>query len=191
MVVPYSWPALEHLPADVVVELGRERPGADPGRVGLGDPPDLVDVGRPDAGADRRRAGDRVRGGDERIGAVVEVEQGRLGALEDDRLAGVERVPAEPRGVGDVGLEPVAEADVLLDHRVQVEARVRRVVHRLVGRLAAFAPSPASLRSLRRRTESSRSACCLGSSAARILVRRIFSSSRSWTRIPSRSALSA
>ena len=46
--------ALDHLLADLVVELGREGPGADPGRVGLGDPPDLVDVGRADAGADRR-----------------------------------------------------------------------------------------------------------------------------------------
>ena len=64
----------------------------------------------PIAGADGGRAGDRVGGGDEGIGAVVEVEQGRLGALEEHRAAGVERVPAEPRGVGDVGLEPVAVA---------------------------------------------------------------------------------
>ena len=55
---------------------------------------------------------------------MVEVEQGRLGALEDHRLAAVERLPAEAGGVGDVGLEPVAEVDVFLDHRVQVEARV-------------------------------------------------------------------
>ena len=128
--------ALEHVPPDLVVELGREGPGADPGRVGLGDAPDLVDVGGPDAGADAGGAGDRVRGGDEGIGAVVEVEQRRLGALEDHRAAAVERLPAEPRGVGDVGLEPVAEADVLLGHRVQVEAGVGRVVDRLLDRLA-------------------------------------------------------
>ena len=37
---------LAQVRAELVVELGRERPGADPRRVGLGDAPDLVDVGR-------------------------------------------------------------------------------------------------------------------------------------------------
>ena len=46
----------------LVLELGGEGAGADAGRVGLGDPPDLVDVARSDAGADawpRRRSGSR------------------------------------------------------------------------------------------------------------------------------------
>ncbi len=55
---------------------------------------------------------------------MVEVEHRRLGALEDHRLGAVERIPAEARGVGDVRLQPVAEADVFLDHRVQIEAGV-------------------------------------------------------------------
>ena len=79
---------------------------------------------RADAGADACRAGDRVRGGDEGIGAVVEIEQRPLRALEEHRPAGVERVPAELGGVGDVVLEAVAVGDVLLGHRVQVELRV-------------------------------------------------------------------
>ncbi len=91
----------------------------------------------PIPGADAGGAGDRVGGGDEGIGAVVEVEQGRLGALEEDRAAVVERLPAEPGGVGDVGLEPVAVAGELLGHRVQVQARVGRLGDRLVGSLAA------------------------------------------------------
>ena len=37
-------PALEHVPAGLVVELGRERPVADARRVGLRDAPDLVDL---------------------------------------------------------------------------------------------------------------------------------------------------
>ena len=49
---------------------------------------------RADAGADAGRAGDRVGGGDERIGAVVDVEQRALGALEEDVAAGVERGPS-------------------------------------------------------------------------------------------------
>ena len=77
-----------------------------------------------------------------------EVEEGRLGALEDHRLATVERVPAELRRVGDVRLEPVAVVDVFLDHRVQVGPRVDHAAHRALGRrlrfvagfLAQFAP---------------------------------------------------
>jgi hypothetical protein len=67
---------------------------------------------------------------------VVEVEQGGLGALEDHRLVAVERFPAEPRRVGDVRLQAVPVADVLLGHRVQVEARVGGVADRLPGGLA-------------------------------------------------------
>ena len=73
--------------AEVVVELGRERAGADAGRVRLRDAPDLVDVLRADAGAGAGAAGHEVRAGDERIGAVVDVEQRALRALEDDRAA--------------------------------------------------------------------------------------------------------
>ena len=116
--------ALQHHAPGLVVELGREGPCADPGRVGLGDPPDLADVARPDPGADTGRSGDRVGGGDEGIGAVVEVEQRSLGAFEDHGLAGVQRLPAEARGVGDVRLQPVPVGAVLLGHRVQVERRV-------------------------------------------------------------------
>src|SRR5690606_31745820 len=83
---------------DLVVKLGRERARAHAGRVRLADAPDLVDVGRPDARAHTGGAGDRVRRGDERIRAVVEVEQRRLRALEDHVLAGVERLPAKARG---------------------------------------------------------------------------------------------
>src|SRR6185436_16940755 len=55
---------------------------------------------------------------------------------EDHRAAGVEHVPAELRRVGNVGLEPVTVVDVLLGHRVQVEARVGRVLQLLLDRLA-------------------------------------------------------
>ena len=51
---------LQHVPADLVLQLGGEGARPDAGRVGLGDTPDLVDVARADAGPDRRRAGNRV-----------------------------------------------------------------------------------------------------------------------------------
>ena len=41
-------------------------------------------------------------------------------------LAGVESLGHEPRGVGDVLLEPVPVGEVLLGHRLQVEPRVAR-----------------------------------------------------------------
>ena len=66
------------------VDLARERPLADAGHVGLGDSEDLVDPLRPEAEADRSPGGDRARGRDEGIRAVVEVEQRPLGALEED-----------------------------------------------------------------------------------------------------------
>src|SRR3954453_4843120 len=49
----------------------RDGAGAHARRLPLRDAPDLVDVARPDARADARRARDRVRGGHERIRAVV------------------------------------------------------------------------------------------------------------------------
>jgi hypothetical protein len=55
---------------------------------------------------------------------VVEVEHRALGALEEDGAIVVQNVPAELRGVGDVGLEAVPVGDVGVCHRVQVELGV-------------------------------------------------------------------
>ena len=75
---------------------------------------------RPDACGARQR----VRGGHERIGAVVDVQHRSLRALEDHRLAVVEHLPHQLRGVRDVLLQAVAVGQVLLGHRVQVQRRV-------------------------------------------------------------------
>ena len=74
--------AAAQLLADVVGELGRERAAADARRVGLGDAEHVVQVARAQPRARRGRARDAVRRGDERIGAVVDVEQRALRALE-------------------------------------------------------------------------------------------------------------
>ena len=55
---------------------------------------------------------------------MIDVQQRALGALEEQVTVGVEQVPGELRGVGDVLLEPVAVGGVLLDHRMQVERGV-------------------------------------------------------------------
>jgi hypothetical protein len=47
-------------------------------------------------------------------------------SLEEHGATAVERLPAQPRRVGDVGLEAVAVGEVLLRHRVQVDRRVLR-----------------------------------------------------------------
>ena len=122
--VPNSPPRCADELAHLVVQLAGERAGADARRVGLGDAPDFVDGHRADAGADACRARQRVGGGHERIGAVVDVEHRALRALEDHLLAVVEHLPHQLGGVRDVLLEAVAEGEVFLGHRVQVERRV-------------------------------------------------------------------
>ena len=84
VVVPNSPPASRMLVAQLVVELGGEGPRAHAGGVGLGDAPHLVDARGPTPAPTQAAPGDRVRGGDEGIGAVVDVEHRALGALEDD-----------------------------------------------------------------------------------------------------------
>ncbi len=55
---------------------------------------------------------------------MVDVEQGALGALEQDAVAGVQPLVGEPGRVGDQPLQPMAVVHVLLGHRLQVEARI-------------------------------------------------------------------
>ena len=95
-------PRLAQRRAVVVEQLRRERAAADAREVRLGDAQDLLDVRGADAraghGAARRAVGRR----DKRVGAVVDVELRRLGALEQDLLAGAQRVVEQPRAVDDV-----------------------------------------------------------------------------------------
>ena len=104
-----------------VGQLGGERPGTDAGRVGLGDPDDAVDVAGAEAGAGARPAGGRVGRGDVGIGAVVEVEERRLGALEQQVLAGGEGLVQQSDGVGDERCEAGAEVGEAGDDVVHVE----------------------------------------------------------------------
>ena len=110
--------------ASVVEELRGEGSGADASGISLGNPPHLIDVRWADACAYARRAGNRIRGGDEGIGAVVEVEKGGLGTLEEDEAVRVKRIPADLGRVGDMRLEAVAVALVLLGDGMKVELRV-------------------------------------------------------------------
>ena len=108
--VPNSLPRSPRKRADLAEILGRERPLADPRRVGLGDPEHIADRRRPEPRPGRGLSGDGVRRGHERIGAVVVVEQRTLRALEQDARAGpallVEQPPDLVDERQDVGAQP-------------------------------------------------------------------------------------
>ena len=106
----------------LVAQLGRERALADPGGVRLDDADDVGDPGRADAGPGHRAAR-RGRGrGDERVGAVVHVEHGGLGAFEQHNLVPVQRPVKGQSGVGHVGAETFGIGLVLGGDSLRVEA---------------------------------------------------------------------
>ena len=86
--------------AGLVQQLGGKGSAAHPGDVGLGDADDLVDVPGADPRAGTGPAGHRVGGGHEGIGAVVEVEEGGLGPLEEHVGTPVEGIVEQADGVG-------------------------------------------------------------------------------------------
>ncbi|MNL75347.1 hypothetical protein D3C87_2011370 [compost metagenome] len=63
---------LAQLLAQLAFQLGGKRPGAHAGGVGLGDADDAIDRRRAHARADAGPARDRVRRGDEGVGALIE-----------------------------------------------------------------------------------------------------------------------
>ena len=112
---------LAHALLRLALDLGRERALADAGHVGLRDAEDLVDAVRADAEADRRPGRDRARRGDERVRAVVEVEQRSLGALEEHVVAVAERAIDEERRVCHVRAQPLRIALVGVGDLLEVE----------------------------------------------------------------------
>src|SRR5262249_60363215 len=72
---------------DIVGLLGRKWSCPDAGRVGLTDTKDVIDCAGTHTGTGRRLRRHRVRGCDERIGAMVDVEQRALRAFEQDAFA--------------------------------------------------------------------------------------------------------
>ena len=121
--------------AHLVEQLGGERPCSHTRHVGLGDAYDPVDIPGTDAGTGAGAAGNRVGRRHERIGAVVQVQEGRLGALHEDPASGVQLVVDQADGVGDVGDEPRrAGTQVLLGHLVGIDREsVEHACEHLVG----------------------------------------------------------
>ena len=110
--------------ADLVEQFGGERSGTHAGDVGLDDANDPVDVARADTRARARAAGHRIRRGHKWVGAVVDVQEGGLGALHEDAATTVQLVVDQAHGVANVGSQPGgAPAQVLLGHLVGVDGQ--------------------------------------------------------------------
>ena len=84
-------------------------------------PIDALDSLRPEPRRRERVPGDRRRRRDERVRPVIEVEQRALGALEQHVLTVAQRLVQQRRRVGDVRLEPLGVAEVVLHDPVGVE----------------------------------------------------------------------
>ena len=107
--------------ARLVVLLGGERSAADPRGIGLDDADDLGDVSTGHARAGRNAHARAVAAGDEGEGAVVDVQQRALGALEEHPLVGLDRVEQIGRGVGHVRAEPLGIAAILVENLLRIE----------------------------------------------------------------------
>src|SRR5512145_117043 len=113
--------ALAQVLPDVVRELGRERPAADARRIRLCNADHIVQVVRADARAGRRGAGDAVRRGDERVRAVVDVEERALRAFEEQVLSGAVRMVEGTWHVGDQRREARGERKGLVKNLPPIE----------------------------------------------------------------------
>ena len=129
-------------------QLGRERPAADARGVGLGDAEDVVQLVGADARAGGRVAGDAVARGDERIGAVVDVEQGALRAFEQDVPAGLVELVERVADVADHRPHLFAGAHRHLEDRLELE-RARPAAGRPARSYAAPEGRAVSRRSAR------------------------------------------
>src|ERR1700722_17989398 len=103
------------------VNLSWERSLADTRDISLGDADDRADARGADASPSDCTAGRRAGAGDERIRAVVDIEQRALRAFEHHILAVVECVVEKVRGIGDEGGDLLSGASVILIHLARIE----------------------------------------------------------------------
>ena len=104
-----DYPDLADAVAGFIIELRRHRPAADAGLVRLDDADDIRDVVPRDTRAGVHTQRRAVAGGDVRVRAVVDVQQCRVGAFEEDALAAIDLFVQQRRGVGQVRHELLGE----------------------------------------------------------------------------------
>ncbi len=103
-----------------VVELGGKRPGADARGIGLGDAEDVVEVAGTHAGAGAGAAGGGVRGGHVGVGAVVDIQQGALGALEHDLLPRGAHLVQHAGDIGHHGTDALGHFQAFVQYLLEV-----------------------------------------------------------------------
>jgi hypothetical protein len=100
-------------------QLGGKRAAADARRVGLGDAEHVAEHLRPDARARGGIAGDAIAGRDERVRAVVDVQQRPLRAFEEDPLAAARMLAERVADVSDHRPEPLRSGQRRLEDRLE------------------------------------------------------------------------
>ena len=106
---------------ETALQFGRKGTLAHPGGVGLRHADHPVDQGGAHTGTDAGPPRHRVGGGHVGVGAMVEIEQGALGPLKEDVLAGPGGLVDRARAIHHMGSESLAIAGVLGDHRLGIE----------------------------------------------------------------------
>jgi hypothetical protein len=105
----------------LVKGLGREGTLPDPGRVRLANTQDGIELVRADPQTGAYAAGRGVGGGDERIGAVVHIQEDTLGAFEQDRPPLLKGIIQEQRHIPDKGAELLGIGRILPNDRFRFE----------------------------------------------------------------------
>ena len=108
--------------APLVEQLRRERASTDAGGVGLHDAQHRSDLRRADAGAHAGTTSGWVRGGHERVGAVVDVEHGGLAALHEDVLAGIQSLIELKLRVDNHRAQTIGEAHEVIKDFIRVDS---------------------------------------------------------------------
>ena len=106
----------------LIVQLRRERSRADPRRIGLDHGNDSVESVRGDSGSGGGTTTRGVRGRDERIRAVVDIQHRRLAALEEHGLASVEGLIENEARVGNHGAQAFGIAKQTVHHLVDTDS---------------------------------------------------------------------
>ena len=113
--------AVTEVVVEAALQFGGKRTLAHPGGVSLRHADHPVDKGGAHAGTDAGPPRHRVGGGHVGVGAVVEIEQGALGPLKEDVLAGSGCLVDRARAIHHMGGESLAIAGVFGDHRLGIE----------------------------------------------------------------------
>ena len=100
--------------AHLACQLRREGAFADPRSVRLGNAYDALQSCGPYAASGCRRAGDTVAGGNIRIGAEVDIEEGALGPFEEYLFSPLHGPLQKEGGVGDILLQSFGVFDILV-----------------------------------------------------------------------------